>query len=91
MDNKKINKILCDIKLKCLLKLTDTYEKADLIFVINPNEMNESSSISKKNFQENKDDIPDYAVLQYVKHTNPRNTHLITAKLLQGKCGLLKR
>ena len=91
MDNKKINQILCDIKLKGLLKLTDTYEKADLIFVIKPDEMNESYFISKKGFQENKDDIPDYAVLQYVKHTNPRNTYLITAKLLQGKCGLLRR
>ena len=39
MNNKKIDKILCKIKMKGLIKLTDTYEKADLIFVINPYEM----------------------------------------------------
>ena len=45
----------------------------------------------KQIFQENKDDIPDYAVIQYVKHTNPRNTNLITAKLLQAKYGVSRR
>ena len=91
MDSKKINKILNNIKMKGLLKLTDTYEKAHLILVINPYDMYESFFMTKKIYQENKDDIPDYAVLQYVKHTNPRNTHLITAKLIKGKYGVSRR
>ena len=91
MDNRKFNKILCKIKMKGLLKLTDTYEKADLIFVINPYEMYKSFFTTKKLFQENKDHISDYAVIQYVKHTNPRNTNLITAQLIEGKYGVLRR
>ena len=91
MDNKKFNKILCKIKMQGLIKLTDTYEKADLIFVINPYEMYKSFFMTKKMFQENKDDISDYAVIQSVKHTNPRNTNLITAQLLEGKYGVLRR
>ena len=88
MDNKKFNKILCKIKMKGLIKLIGTYEKADLIFVINPYKMYKSFFMTKKIFQENKDNIPDYAVIQYVKHTNPHNTNLITAKLLQAKYGI---
>ena len=91
MDNKKFNKILCKIKMKGLVKLTDTYKKADLIFVINPYEMYKSFFMTKKMFQENKDDISDYAVIQYVKYTNPRNTNLITAQLLEGKYGVSRR
>ena len=91
MDNKKFNKILCAIKMKGLIKLTDTYEKADLILVVNPYDMYKSFLCPKKIFQENKDDIPDCAVIQYVKHTNPRNTNLITAKLLQAKYGVSRR
>ena len=47
--------------------------------------------MTKKMFQENKDDISDYAVIQYVKHTYPRNTNLITAQLLEGKYGVSRR
>ena len=46
---------------------------------------------TKKLFQENKDHISDYAVIQYVKHINPRNTNLITAQLIEGKYGVLRR
>ena len=87
MDNKKFNKILCAIKMKGLIKLTDTYEKAESILMT----CIKVFYAPKKIFQENKDDIPDYAVIQYVKHTNPRNTNLITAKLLQAKYGVSRR
>ena len=47
--------------------------------------MYKSFFYDQKMFKENKDYISDYAVIQYVKHTNPRNTNLITAQLLEGK------
>ena len=51
MDSKKFNKILCKLDIKGLVKLCNTFENADLIFVYLPNDLNNSMFLNKEVFK----------------------------------------
>ena len=78
MDNKKFNKILCKLDIKGLVKLCDTYERADLIFVYIPDNLNNSMFLGKGSYQEEQDKLPENAIVCYLKHSNPYNKRKIT-------------
>ena len=91
MDNKKFNKILCKLDIKGLVKLCDTYERADLIFVYIPGNLNESMFLGKASYQKEKDKLSENAIVCYLKHTNPYNKRKITQSFLQAKCGYTRK
>ena len=91
MDNKKLNKILCKLGIKGLVKLCDTYERADLIFVYIPDNLIGSMFLSKASYQKEKDKLPENAIVCYLKHANPYNKRKITQSFLQAKCGYAKK
>ena len=91
MDNKKFNKILRKLDIKGLVKLCGSYERADLIFVYIPGNLNGSMFLSKGSYQEEKDKLPENAIVCYLKNTNPYNKRKITQSFLQAKCGYTNR
>ena len=91
MDPKKFNKILCKLDIKGLVKLCDTYERVDLIFVYIPGNLNESMFLFKESYQKEKDKLPENAIVCYLKHTNPYNKRKITQSFLQAKCGYTRK
>ena len=85
MDNKKFNKILCMLDMKGLVKLCGIYERADLIFVYIPGNLNGSVFLFRESYQEEKDKLPENAIVCYLKHTNPYNKRKITQSFIQAK------
>ena len=91
MNPKKFNKILCKLDIKGLVKLCDTYERADLILIYIPGNFDDSMFLSKGSYQEEKDKLPENAIVCYVKHTNPYNKQKVTQSFLKAKCGYTRK
>ena len=86
MDNKTFNKYLSKRGMKGLLKLCKPTEKPDLIFVYMPgNEGTRFLGVGK--YQDEKDKIPENAVVSFVRLSNLRNKIQVAISFQQGKFG----
>ena len=61
--------------------------KADAL----PHDHGHHMFLSKGSYQEEKDILPENAIVCYVKHTNPYNKQKVTQSFLKAKCGYTRK
>ena len=92
MDLKKFNKFLNKYTLKGVLKICKTYEEADFVMAYDKVDYNNTTFITKKNYEEcDKSCIADNFIICFVKHTNPRNKKSLEVKLTKLESLLFNR
>ena len=91
MDIKKFNKILYDRGMKGLVKFCDTYEEADFLLVYILDDPKRSLFLTKEKYQEQKDNVPEFSIVYYLKHTNPYNKRRAVANFMLRKSSINKR